>query len=174
MNLNQCIDTDTFTMSCYICLEEKGTMMSQGCSCKGSISIHAICFKTLCETAANPFLCSVCKSPISPVLLAKVLGLERVMMYDENEYEEDDDEDEWEQYWQWEHGVPVSYDEAFIYFMDDKHKEIFIESEKREITDVRRHTRISQKTQIKQKTQRIHVSKYQPKRKVRTQARRFT
>jgi hypothetical protein len=97
------------------------------------------------------------------------------MMYDENEYEEDDDEDEWEQeHWQWEHGVPVSYDEAFIYFMDDKHKEIFIESEKREITDVRRHTRISQKTQTKQKTQRIHVSKYQPKRKVRTQALRFT
>ena len=158
-------------MSCYICLEEKGTMMSQGCKCKGSISIHAICFKTLCETATNPFLCSVCKSPISTVLLAKVLGLERVIMYDENDYDDEEDDDEWEQEqnWEWEHGVPVSYDETFIYFLEDKHKEIFIESEKREITDVRRHTRISQKKQKRI----VHVAKYQPKRKMRTQVRRF-
>ncbi len=92
-------------------------------------------------------------------------------MYDENDYDDEEDDDEWEQEqnWEWEHGVPVSYDETFIYFLEDKHKEIFIESEKREITDVRRHTRISQKKQKRI----VHVAKYQPKRKMRTQVRRF-
>jgi len=34
--------------------------------------------------------------------LAKVLGLERVMMYDENDYDDEEYDDEWEQEQNWE------------------------------------------------------------------------
>lgn len=125
-------------MSCFICLEDSGKMISQGCVCKGSITIHESCFKSWCETANDPFTCSVCKTSLSPILLANYLGLEGVMFYDPNPIDEDEEdeeeEDEEEVEWFVNHGVEYIFEEGTIYFQTVKDRDLYMESEKRQFS----------------------------------------
>lgn len=117
------------TMSCFICLEENGHMMSQGCVCKGSISVHESCFKEWCTTAQDPFTCSVCKTSLSPVLLAKYLGIEGVMFYSDNTVEDDEYE---QKDFIWNHGFLVLIKEGQLIFDNERVMDLYMESAKRE------------------------------------------
>ncbi len=124
-------------MSCFICLEENGHMMSQGCVCKGSITVHESCFKEWCTTAQDPFTCSVCKTSLSPVLLAKYLGIEGVMFYSEKKDGERDDEDEYyneenDDNFIWNHGILVLLKDGHLIFDTERDMDLYLESDKRE------------------------------------------
>jgi hypothetical protein len=116
-------------MSCFICLEEDGHMMSQGCLCKGSISVHEPCFKEWCTNAVDPFTCGVCKTSLSLVLLAKYLGIEGVMFYSDNKeyYEQVVFND-----FIWNHGFLVLIKDGQLIFDNERDMDLYMESSKRE------------------------------------------
>ena len=119
-------------MSCFICLEENGHMMSQGCVCKGTISVHESCFKEWCTTAQDPFTCSVCKTSLSPVLLAKYLGIEGVMFYSDNKDDDEDEEEYDEDDFIWNHGILVLLKDGQLIFDNERDMDLYLESDKRE------------------------------------------
>ena len=117
-------------MSCFICLDDKGKMMKQGCVCKGSICIHESCFKVWCTSSKNPFLCSVCKTSLSPVLLEKYLGIEKIMFFKAEKEEE-------EEYYEEDtifinHGVRYIIEDGFLRFESEKDMTLYMESGKKE------------------------------------------
>ena len=119
--------------TCYICLSRSGKLIQPDCVCK-TLHIHISCFKAWLKTTPDMFLCSVCKTDVSPTFLSKFVTMEQLMMYspqDEDEDDEDEDDDV-EDIWFEENGVPVMEDdEGFYWFQTIEHLTIFVESNKR-------------------------------------------
>lgn len=115
-------------MSCYICLSSSGKLIKQDCVCK-TLHVHTSCFKSWLKTTSDMFLCSVCKTDVSPTFLSKFVTMEQLMMYSTEGNIEEDIEDE---VWFEENGVPVMEDDAgYYWFKTIEHLTIFVESNKR-------------------------------------------
>ncbi len=119
-------------MSCFICLEENGEMISQGCVCKGSMLLHKKCFSKWCTTAEDPFTCTICKTPLSAVLLEKYIGMEKIMFFDKTKREEFDFfENDFELIEN--HGVlALIEDDGHLLFQSVYDLDLYMESDKRE------------------------------------------
>jgi hypothetical protein len=77
------------------------------------------------------FLCSVCKTDVSPTFLSKFVTMEQLMMYSPYTGEFTEDEPE-EGVWFEENGVPVWEDDKGNYWFNTiEHLTIFVESNKR-------------------------------------------
>jgi len=144
-------------MSCYICLEEGIMMEEKGCGCKGSIGVHSACFQEWVKTAANPFMCPVCKTDYHASFLSSFMTMEQMMKHGSiDDEEEEDDEEDGEALMYQEHGVPVVEVNGILYFETTEHFSIYQHSYKMEISA----TRLECKNQ-RQKEMRF--SKQRPK-----------
>jgi hypothetical protein len=126
--------------SCYVCLRsdaKKPFVTETGCLCKGSVSIHASCFRKWAENTDNPLSCSVCKSSYNGTFLNRFLTAEAILFSGENEDDEEEDEYFFEE--QIIHGLPVLVDQDnYIYFDTPDHESIFRHSTKMELKGERR------------------------------------
>jgi hypothetical protein len=151
-------------MSCYICLgsdKKKPFAENPGCLCKGSISIHASCFRKWLSTASNPLCCSVCKSNYAGRFLQKFMTPADILFSGEVEEEEEFFYEE-----TFVHGVPVLLDEeGYIYFDSARHESIFNQSDKMLLKGIRQQTLTVSKNHYrrhsiqKNRPARMHVSR---------------
>lgn len=122
-------------MSCFICLEDTGKMVTQGCLCKGSISVHETCFKNWCSIAVDPFTCCICKASLSPVLLVKYMGLEKIMFFSKEKSRPQIVE------YYMDHGVLFQIKDGKVLFRNEKDMCLYTESSKRELDGIKKANR---------------------------------
>lgn len=115
-------------MSCYICLSSSGKLIQPDCVCK-TLYVHTSCFKSWLNTTSDMFLCSVCKTDVSPTFLSKFVTMEQLMMYSsEGKIEEDVEDGEWFE----ENGLRIMEDDTgHLWFESIEHLTIFNECNKR-------------------------------------------
>lgn len=127
-------DTDSRTMSCYICLEEGGEQVN-GCACRGSVAVHRPCLLEWLKTAENPFRCSVCKSDFAGSFLSGFLSAEQILFHPTVEEEESEGE-------MWEfHGIPVFESDSQLVFATPEHMSIYFQTLKREFLSLKKESR---------------------------------
>lgn len=138
--------------TCYICLgsdSKKPFVEKTGCHCKGSVSIHASCFKKWVASTSDPLCCSVCKSNYSGSFLRRFMTPEDILFAGGDGSNEDVDDMFYEE--TFIHGVPVLVDEdGYVFFDNPHHESIFMHSDKMQLKATRQ--------------QSMHMSKHQPRR----------
>lgn len=117
-------------MSCYICLSSSGKLIQPDCVCK-TLYVHRSCFKSWLNTASDMFLCSVCKTDVSPTFLSKFVTMEQLMMYS-TEGNQEPEEDFEDGNWFEENGLRIMEDDTgHLWFESIEHLTIFNECNKR-------------------------------------------
>jgi hypothetical protein len=150
-------------MSCYICLEEEGKLLSvRGCHCKGGLEVHAECLREWIAKADNPFKCSVCKGDYSGPFLKRFLSEEEIL-YRSNGNEEDGYEDEEEDDLDYDsyvyNGIPITNAEGMLCFETVNDMLIYTDMTNKEVKSVKQDWRSRKKNAA-----RVHVKLHrQPK-----------
>jgi hypothetical protein len=123
-------------MSCYVCLEEDGTLLqAKGCKCKGSVSIHESCLEEWLKTATNPFQCTVCKSDYSGTFLTNFMSMEEIM-FRTSSSEEQEEVEEGNEFYEF-HGIPITESDGMLYFDSEEHKSIYFQAMRKEFKCIR-------------------------------------
>jgi hypothetical protein len=135
-------------MSCYICLEEEGQLMTVcGCDCKGSIAIHQACLQEWIVKADNPFKCTVCKGDYAGSFLTNFLTEEEILYHPKGEEEEYDEGSE--PFYSIYNGLPIVEQDGMILLETTAHQTIYNEMFKKEDFAVKTELRHRQKNAIK-------------------------
>jgi len=155
-------------MSCYICLEDQGKLMSvKGCYCKGGLEVHLGCLRKWLSNAENPFKCSVCKGDYSGTFMTRFMTKEEILFHSNGTEEDDsyDDEEGGEDLYMdgssfyVYNGIPIMNADGMLCFETEKDKTIYIEMTNKEDKSVKQDLRARNK-----KVARIHVKLHrQPK-----------
>lgn len=142
-------------MSCYICLEDQGTLMTaRGCYCKGGLGVHKACLQEWISKTDSPFKCSVCHGDYSGSFLTRFLTAEEILCHSngtENEDEDDDDEYADSSFYVY-NGIPIMNTDGILSFESEEDKTIYVEMTNKEDKSVKVELR------ARKKFSRIHVN----------------
>jgi len=152
------------TMSCYICLESDGQLLSAGsCKCKGSNAVHKECLNEWLKTADNPFQCTVCKADYPGTFLNKFLSAEDILFHPTGDLEEDE---EGEFVVRDFHGIPILQEEnGDIAFFTEEHRTIYLQTVRKEYKSLKMESRHRQKQTARTQNKHNHSNRGMIRRK---------
>ena len=152
-------------MSCYICLESDGKLLSAGsCKCKGSNAVHKECLNEWLKTAENPFQCTVCKADYPGTFLNNFLSAEDILFRPTGESEEEEEEGEFvvRDF----HGIPILQEEnGDIAFFTEEHRSIYLQTVRKEYKSLKMESRQRQKQSARVYNKRVHSNRGMIRRK---------